>query len=63
MTFRPDLIVRVSDHALVRFMERVAGVDLAGMRTALQASLNRAVQTADGVGSNEIGRASCRERV
>jgi hypothetical protein len=52
MSFRRDLVLRVSDHALVRFLERAGGFDLAPLRTAIQASLNRAVAVADEIGSS-----------
>jgi hypothetical protein len=54
MAFRRDLVLRVSDHALVRFLERAGGFDLAPLRSAIQASLNRAVAAADEIGSNEF---------
>jgi hypothetical protein len=54
MAFRRDLVIRVSDHALVRFLERAGGFDLAPLKTAIQASLNRAVAAADEIGSNEF---------
>lgn len=34
--------VRVSDHALLRFIERAGGLDVAAVRRALQGSLTRA---------------------
>ncbi|ETR78885.1 hypothetical protein X566_15435 [Afipia sp. P52-10] len=34
--------VRVSDHALLRFVERAGGLDVQALRTALEGSLNRA---------------------
>jgi hypothetical protein len=52
MTFRRDLVLKVSDHALVRFLERAGGFDLAPLRSAIQASLNRAVAAADEIGSS-----------
>lgn len=54
MAFRRDLVPRVSDHALVRFLERACGFELGPLRTAIQASLNRAVQAAGEIGSNEF---------
>ena len=54
MAFRLDLVLRVSDHALVRFLERAGGFDLAPLKTAIQASLNRAVQAADEIGHNDF---------
>lgn len=35
--------VHVTDHALVRFLERGAGLDIQGVRSALQHSLERAI--------------------
>lgn len=35
--------VRVSDHALLRFIERAGGLDVESVRAALQGSLKRAV--------------------
>lgn len=54
MAFRRDLVVRVSDHALVRFLQRAGGFDLEPLRSSIQASLNRAVAAADEVGSRKF---------
>jgi hypothetical protein len=54
MAFRRDLVLKVSDHALVRFLERAGGFELAPLRGAIQASLNRAVAVADDVGSGSF---------
>lgn len=51
MSFRRDLVLRVSDHALMRFLERAGGFDLAPLRNAIQGSLNRAVAVADDIGT------------
>lgn len=52
MSFRRDLVLRVTDHALVRFLERAGGFDVQGLRTSIQASLNRAVAAADEIGTS-----------
>ena len=44
---------RVSDHALLRFLERAGGMDVEGGRTSLSASLERA---ADGAKQLGLGR-------
>ncbi|MCU0902424.1 MAG: hypothetical protein MUE83_00935 [Tabrizicola sp.] len=36
--------VRITDHALVRFLERVGGVDVDGLRQALSRSLEEAAR-------------------
>ena len=51
MTDRP---VRVCDHALVRFLERVGGLDVEGVRRHLAESLDRAVVAAETIGSREV---------
>lgn len=45
--------VRVCDHALVRFLERVGGLDTEGLRKDLEGSLNRAVTAAGVIGVRE----------
>lgn len=35
-------MIRVSDHALLRFLDRAAGFDVEGLRSALEMSLDRA---------------------
>jgi hypothetical protein len=47
-------IVRVSDHALLRFIERAGGLDVETLRTALEVSLKRAVNAADTIGQKEL---------
>jgi hypothetical protein len=42
--------VRISDHALVRFLERAGGLDVELLRSTLAASLDRAVKAAEAVG-------------
>lgn len=46
--------LRISDHALLRFIERVGGLDAEALRTALQASLNRAALAAGSIGAREF---------
>jgi hypothetical protein len=43
---------RVSDHALVRFLERAGGLDVEAVRAALAASLDRAAALADAIGAD-----------
>lgn len=42
--------VRISDHALVRFLERAGGLDVHGVRMHLQASLSRSTEAAHRLG-------------
>ena len=44
--------VRVTDHAVLRHLERVGGVDIETLRTAIAASLDRAATTADAIGED-----------
>jgi hypothetical protein len=46
--------VRVCDHALLRFVERVGGLDVEGLRRHLEDSLKRAVTVADAIDSREV---------
>jgi hypothetical protein len=46
--------VRVCDHALLRFIERVGGLDTEGLRAHLEDSLKRAVTVAGTIGASEI---------
>lgn len=46
--------LRVSDHALVRFLERAAGLDVEGLRARIGASLARSVAAADRMGADDI---------
>jgi len=43
-------IVRVSDHALLRLLQRAGGVDVEAFRAQIEAALSRAVAKADGIG-------------
>lgn len=43
--------LRISDHALLRFLERAGGLDVAAARTALAASLDRAAEAAQAIGA------------
>jgi len=49
---------RISDHALLRFLERAGGMDVEGVRKALAASLQRAFDTGRAVGAAEYSIAS-----
>lgn len=44
---------RVSDHALLRFMERAGDMDVAGLRAAVELSLERAARTAAALGISD----------
>ncbi len=46
--------VRVCDHALLRFIERVGGLDTEALRASLEASLNRSVAAAASIDCQEI---------
>ncbi len=46
--------VRVCDHALLRFIERVGGLDTEALRASLEGSLNRAVTVAGTIGAREV---------
>lgn len=43
--------VHVTDHALVRWLERTGAFEIEALRKALRASLERSVSAADAVGS------------
>ena len=43
-------MIFVSDHALIRFMERAGGLDLAALRSHITVSLARAVEAAAQIG-------------
>lgn len=45
--------LRISDHALVRFLERAGGLDVQGVRAHLQASLARSAGAAERLGLSE----------
>ncbi|UGA45989.1 hypothetical protein HU230_0008105 [Bradyrhizobium quebecense] len=51
---KPIRPVRVCDHALLRFIERVGGLDTEGLRGHIEGSLNRAVVAAGSIGSKEL---------
>lgn len=44
-------MMRVSDHALIRFLDRVAGLDVEGLRATLVLSLDRAHRAAERAGA------------
>ncbi|MGW1423641.1 hypothetical protein ACWAT4_26370 [Bradyrhizobium manausense] len=46
--------LRVCDHALLRFIERVGGLDVEGLRRHLAESLGRAAGAADQLGAREM---------
>lgn len=48
------MIVHVTDHALVRFLERAGGLDIEALRTSLGASLARAGRAAKAIGAGEF---------
>lgn len=45
------MTLRVSDHALVRFLDRAGGLDVEGVRAALEQALERARQHANRLGA------------
>lgn len=45
---------RISDHALVRFLERAGGMDVEGLRETLAASLERAYTSARSIGDGDF---------
>lgn len=45
--------VAISDHALVRFLQRGAGVDIDAMKSAVSASLDRAHRAAGRIGASD----------
>lgn len=46
--------LRVCDHALLRFLERVGGLDVEDMRRRLAESLDRAAGAAEQLGAREM---------
>lgn len=48
------MTVRVSDHALLRVIERGGGFDVEGLRRAVSLSLERGVAAADRLGQTEV---------
>lgn len=55
MARRPRLhsVVRVSDHALLRFLERAGGLDIETLRAAMEVSLSRAIKAAKTIKARE----------
>lgn len=47
-------VVRVSDHALLRFVERAGGLDVETLRAALEGSLKRGIKAANAIGANDL---------
>lgn len=47
-------LVPVSDHALVRFLERAGGMDVESVRMSLQVGLSRAASAARGMGDSDF---------
>jgi hypothetical protein len=47
------MIVNVSDHALVRFLERAGGFDVETLRETIGLSLSRAAEAARAIGAAE----------
>jgi hypothetical protein len=45
--------LRVSDHALLRYFERVAGVDIERVRRELSARLERGAEAAESIGGGQ----------
>lgn len=48
------MTVRVSDHALIRFLERAAGLDVEALRLTIGASLGRSIEAAGKLGVSDI---------
>ncbi len=48
------MILSVSDHALVRFLERAGALDVEGLRATLTLSLARAADAAESLGLAEF---------
>lgn len=46
--------LRVSDHALLRFLERAGGFDVEGLRGSIEGSLKRAVTAAAEIGTGDL---------
>lgn len=46
--------LRVCDHALLRFIERVGGIDVESMRRNVAESLDRAADAAEQIGAREM---------
>jgi hypothetical protein len=45
-------MLEVSDHTVLRHLQRVAGVDVEALRRAIAVSLGRAARTADAIGQD-----------
>lgn len=54
MVAREAGLVPVSDHALVRFLERAGGMDVESVRMSLQVGLSRAAAAARGMGDSDF---------
>lgn len=46
-------MIGISDHALIRFMERIAGFDVESLRLALARGLDRAHKAAAAIGEQD----------
>lgn len=46
-------MLHISDHALIRFIERAGGFDVEGLRSAVAASLDRAAAAAAQIGAED----------
>ena len=46
--------IRVTDHALVRFLERAGGLDVEPIRQMLSQSLDRAAEAAEQLGETKV---------
>jgi hypothetical protein len=46
--------LRVSDHALLRFLERAGALDVEGLRTAIEQSLQRSLDQAQKIGAADF---------
>lgn len=47
-------IVRVSDHALLRFLDRAGGMDVETLRASIEGSLKRAMGVAAEIGTGDM---------
>ena len=47
------MTLRISDHALVRFLDRAGGLDVEGLRVRIERALARAAMVADRVGARD----------
>lgn len=54
MSVKRTNIIRVSDHALLRFVERAGGLDIEALRVALEGSLKRAITAASDMGTGDL---------